>query len=367
MKSTLLDMTQNILSALGSDEVNSISDTTEAMQVAQIIKNKYYDIIARGNLPEHEEFFQLDPPLDATAPVLMYIPDGVSKMEYLKYFNTNVGTDTNTTQHGINVDLPVQTPPWFTNSDTSSVVSTGMKTFTVEDDDLNIIQGDSCIAASGANMLFGVVEDYTGYTLTVNVLNKIGRGTFDEWNIYKNDSMNPPPGYQYVTVLPPQQFIDHVSQFNPYEQDVQSFVFTDSYNSINNNFTFYYKNRQQPQYCTVISNYYVVFDAYDMTQDVTLQAAKTLAWGQVIPNFTMEDGFIPDLDDPQFPLLLNEAKSLAFFELKQQVHTKADQEIKRQWSTVQKNKSIANKPSYFDQLPNFGRYGGINWKNNKFS
>lgn len=366
MRFTLLDMTQNILSALGSDEVNSISDTTESMQVAQIIKNKYYDIVSRGELPEHEEFFQLDPALDSTQPVLMYIPDGVSKLEYLKYFNTNVGTDTNTTQHGINTDLPVQTPPWFTTSTSSNSIGTGTKIFVLADLDLDIAQGDSCIASSGANMMFGVVEDYDGTNLTINVLNKIGSGTFTSWSVYKNDSMNPPPGYQYVTILPPQQFVDHVNQFNPYEGDVQALTFTDSYNSVNNNFTFYYKNRQQPQYCTVISNYYVIFDAYDMTQDVTLQASKTLGFGQVVPNFTMDDNFYPDLDDQQFPLLLNEAKSLAFFELKQQTHVKADQEIKRQWSTVQKNKSVANKPTYFDALPNFGRAGSFITNTNRW-
>jgi len=37
MKSTVLDMTQSILSGLGSDEVNSISDTTESLQVAEVI------------------------------------------------------------------------------------------------------------------------------------------------------------------------------------------------------------------------------------------------------------------------------------------------------------------------------------------
>lgn len=369
MRATLLDMTQNILSALGSDEVNSISDTTESMQVAQIIKNKYYDIVARGTLPEHFELFQLDPPLDSTIPVLMYIPDGISKLEYLKYFNSNTGIVSNTSSHGINTDLPEYqqtTIPWFTNSTTSVLVGTGIKTFTVDDDSLDINQGDSCIASSGANMMFGTVEDYTGFTLTLNILNKIGRGTFNDWNIYRNDSSVPPPGYQYVTILPIQQFIDHVNSFNPYEQDTQSFIFTDSYNSVNNNFTLYYKTKQQPRFCTVLSNYYVIFDAYDQTQDVTLQASKTLAYGQVMPTFTMEDDFIPDLDDQQFPLLVNEAKSLAFFELKQQIHVKADQEIKRQWSTAQKNKSVSNKPSYFDALPNFGRAGSFITNTNRW-
>jgi len=36
-KKTVLDMVQDILSDMESDEVNSISDTTEALQVAQII------------------------------------------------------------------------------------------------------------------------------------------------------------------------------------------------------------------------------------------------------------------------------------------------------------------------------------------
>ncbi len=51
--------------------------------------------------------------------------------------------------------------------------------------------------------------------------------------------------------------------------------------------------------------------------DTTLQTSKTLCYGQIIPTFTLEDSFIPDLDDTQFPLLLNEAKAIAFVELKQ--------------------------------------------------
>src|SRR4051812_20927123 len=37
MAKTLLQLTQNILSAMDSDEVNSISDTVEAVQVATIV------------------------------------------------------------------------------------------------------------------------------------------------------------------------------------------------------------------------------------------------------------------------------------------------------------------------------------------
>ena len=361
MKQTLLDMTQNILSALSSDEVNSISDTTESMQVAQIIRNKYNDIVSRGELPEHKEWFQLDPSLDGTSPVLMYVPDGVSKIEWIKYFDTNTGFQTNTTQHDINVDLPDPEPHWSATSTTANAVSLGVKTFVLNDDMLDIKVGDFMVATSGPNVLYGTVTDYTNYDLTVNITNKIGAGTYSIWVINQNVNGQDPPGYQYVTILPIEQFVDYINSFSPSESDVASYTFTDSYNSINNNFTFYYKNSGTPRFCTVLSNYWVLFDSYDATQDVTLQASKTLCFGQIVPNFVMEDDFVPDLDDQQFPLLLNEAKSLAFFELKQQQHVKADQEIKRQWSTVQRNKATVNRPTNFDALPNFGGNVGAGW------
>lgn len=255
-KFTLLDMTQNILSAMSSDEVNSISDSSESQQVAQIIKNKYYDIISRADLPEHNQIFQLNPSLDNNEPTLMFVPDGIGRIEYIKYF-------------------------------------------------------DAIASAI--------------------------------------------PEYKYVTMLPIQQFLDLINGFNPAESTVDSFTFSDTSNGFPGNFTFLYRNDRQPCYCTILSNYYVVFDSYNHAIDTTLQGSKTMCFGQVVPVFQMVDGFIPDLDSQQFPLLINEAKALAFYELKQQPHAKAEQELKRQWSVVQKNKSINNKPTYFEQLPDYGR------------
>lgn len=47
-------------------------------------------------------------------------------------------------------------------------------------------------------------------------------------------------------------------------------------------------------------------------------------------------------------------------------HTLADRELKRQWASTQKNKSIAGKPSYFDQLPNYGRFAIGPWLNYRY-
>ena len=60
MKYTLLDLTQAILRALGSDEVNSISDTTEALDVANIVKEAYYTIISEIDFREQSGLFHLD-------------------------------------------------------------------------------------------------------------------------------------------------------------------------------------------------------------------------------------------------------------------------------------------------------------------
>lgn len=283
MQMTLLDLTQNILSGLSSDEVNSIGDTSESMQVALIVKNKYFDIITRVQLPEHEQLIQLNPSLDDTAPALMYVPDNVAEIKWLKYFNTNILNEASGSGHDINVDI-VTTP---------------------------------------------------------------------------GENQPPVPGYEYVTILPVNQFIDMVNTFNPEEDNVESFIFTDSVNGMPGTYTFYYKTDRQPRFCTILSNYNVIFDSFDNTQDSTLQANKTMGWGRIIPHFEMQDSFIPNLDDEQFQLLLNESKALAYFELKQSAHPLAQQEIKRGWSTVQKSKSVDNKPTYFQQLPNFGRRGGM--------
>lgn len=280
MHYTLLEMTQDILSNLSSDEVNSISDTSESMQIATIIRQKYYDIINRGDLTKHDQLFQLTASADPTQPTLMFAPDGIGRIDYVKYFNSNP------------------------NSSAGAFVS----------------------------------ED--------NAANDI---------VTTEEASVSPPGYQYVNVISIQQFLDQIDNFNPDEFNVESFTFSDTSNNFPGNYTFYYKTDRQPQYCCVLSNYYVIFDSYDSTQDSTLQTSKTRCYGQVIPTFSMVDSFIPNLDDKQFPLLLNEAKSLAFVELKQMTHAKAEQEAKRQWNTLQKDKSLANKPSYFDQFPNFGR------------
>jgi len=53
MKKALLEIVKDILSSMDSEDVNSISDSVEALQVAKIVEETFYDIIATRNVPEH--------------------------------------------------------------------------------------------------------------------------------------------------------------------------------------------------------------------------------------------------------------------------------------------------------------------------
>jgi hypothetical protein len=92
MKYTLLEMTQKILSSMDSDAVNSISDTAESAQVADIIRTTYNDIISSLNLPEHYELFELTASSSST-PTVMTLPSNVTDLVWLKYDN-KLSTDT---------------------------------------------------------------------------------------------------------------------------------------------------------------------------------------------------------------------------------------------------------------------------------
>ena len=362
-------MVQNILAAMSSDEVNSISDTVESMQVAQIIQNKYYDIVARGDLRLDEQLFQLNPSDSLLSPTLMFLPAGVSRISWLQYYDTN--PEDNTTQtsqfgaysHDLNVDV-ISTIQWSTFSSSTVTIPTTFPStviFTLSTP-VPAAVGQQVTATSGFNYINGTVGAYVGNLLTVNVVNWAGNGTFSSWIVNSVNSFNLPPGYRYVTILGNDEFLDMVNKFDLTQVNVQPYTFSQGGNTFNAR----YMNDRQPSWATVISNFYVLFDSIDTTQDSTLQASKTMLMGQIVPPFRLEDTFVPPLDDQEFPLLLNEAKALAFFELKQMPHSLADRELKRQWAVTQKMKSIDNKPSYFDQLPSYGRFAVGPWLNYRY-
>lgn len=89
IRKSLLEIVQEILITLSADNVNSISDTEEATDVANIVQNTYFDLVANRHIPEHKELFKLDALGDNTRPTYMKIPTGVRGIELIEY-NTSL-------------------------------------------------------------------------------------------------------------------------------------------------------------------------------------------------------------------------------------------------------------------------------------
>lgn len=93
MSKTILKLTQDILSAMDSDEVNSIADTTEATQVAACILEVYEEIVSDYDLQRSKQLFQLENSGDVTKPNIMYVPADYHSIEWIRYNAKEVDTD----------------------------------------------------------------------------------------------------------------------------------------------------------------------------------------------------------------------------------------------------------------------------------
>ena len=85
MKLSLLDMVQDILSDMDSDEVNGIDDTQESLQVAQIVKSTYFELISRRDWPHLKELFKLESSGDNTKPTHTKIPSKIEEVRAINY------------------------------------------------------------------------------------------------------------------------------------------------------------------------------------------------------------------------------------------------------------------------------------------
>lgn len=79
-KKTVLELVQDILSDMNDDEVSSITDTLEALQVAQIVKSTYEELIAGKNWPHLRTLMQLTASGDSTKPTHMSFDDDVKEI-----------------------------------------------------------------------------------------------------------------------------------------------------------------------------------------------------------------------------------------------------------------------------------------------
>ena len=90
-KYSLLDMVQDILNDMDGDEVNSIDDTVESSQVAQIVKSTYFAMMSTRNWPHLRKPIQLTPTTDLAQPTQMYVDDDIKELYFINYDTRKVG------------------------------------------------------------------------------------------------------------------------------------------------------------------------------------------------------------------------------------------------------------------------------------
>ena len=89
MKSTLLQVVQSILSDMDSEDVNAIADSVEAQQVASVVEDTYFNIIAARSIPEHNKLIPLVSLSSTARPTHFTYPARTKQLMRVDY---NIGT-----------------------------------------------------------------------------------------------------------------------------------------------------------------------------------------------------------------------------------------------------------------------------------
>lgn len=249
-KMTLLEMVQNIASALETDEISSISDTTESLQIAEVIKETFYEQFNNIIVPEFRGLLKLDNYNNLASPNYLKIPSNVSKLEWIKY------------------------------------------------------------------------RDYR-----------------------YNDT------FRDVEFINPEDFLGRQLQYDTDSSHI--FLTTDPSGVV-----YRIRSNARPTYFTMFDDTHLAFDSYDVDYEDTLTANNTIAYGMKTEDFLLEDDYIPPIDGNLFPLLLAEAKSTCFVNLKQISSAKEEQRAHRQRIRMQNDQFKARKAQrdYYQRGPNFSRH-----------
>lgn len=247
-KQPLIEIVQSILSSMDSDPVNSISDTVEGLQVADIVKDSYFEIIQHYDFEQHKGLTQLNSgTLDF--PTHMKLPRNVKEIIWVEHDNRK-----------------------------------------------------------------GIDDD---------------------------------PLYERIHYLYPDEFFYHLKHRNPSNSDVR--VIDDPSGVSLNIIT-----DEAPTYWTSFDDTYIVFDSLDEEVTTTLQNSRSVVYAVMSPEWKHRNDFIPDLPAEAFSLLIEEARSTCFAQIKQAPDEKAEQKATRQRRLMSQKNFRSNGGV---RRPDYGRKG----------
>ena len=87
VKKTLLEIVRLILSDLDSEDVNSISDSVEAQQIADIVEQTFYNHVATEDIAEHADLIKITAASDSTTPTHFTLEDNTRRIDELWYIH----------------------------------------------------------------------------------------------------------------------------------------------------------------------------------------------------------------------------------------------------------------------------------------
>lgn len=97
-------------------------------------------------------------------------------------------------------------------------------------------------------------------------------------------------------------------------------------------------NDEDPSSYTIINNKHVIFNSFNSLTDGFLQQQKTMVFAKVMPDWSMTDGFIPEIEEQYRALFYEECVSQASWDEFKEVNQKAEQKARRQLNLIQNNR-----------------------------
>lgn len=222
---TVLEITQKILNDMDGDEVNSISDTTEAGQVAEIVESVYTNMMSNTTWPHTRRAVGVTPASDNNYPTHMTLNENVKELISIRY------------------------------------------------------------------------------------------------DVRKNGDTR--KAYQVMKYLDPDEFL---TRLNARNSDADNVIVVEDYSGIE----LLILDDTGPQYFTSFDDTTLVFDSYDSEVDATLQQSKIQAMAYIIPEFRLEDSFVPDLPPDAFAYLIEESTSRCQLKLREFQDVKSEAEAIKQ-------------------------------------
>lgn len=116
--------------------------------------------------------------------------------------------------------------------------------------------------------------------------------------------------YSRIQYLDPEVFLQKALSLDPNDTNVQQVV---DYSNI----TYYIRKDKQPSYYTSFDDIHIAFDSYNSSLEATVHDNNVIAQGRYMPDFALEDSFVPNMAPQHFPLLLSKSKEIAGVELKE--------------------------------------------------